>query len=174
MSAGRRRSGTNEQISKTHNLRGTQGDYTNKRPLGYGKDAVKNPQRLLASMIEAPEWMGEKEKEIFNQIRDVALVSDTAAMSDLIALNLMCMLNVQYEQVSEVIKEEGMVVTTFVKDNEVSKPHPLLSERSRTFVALRGLLTEFGMTPNSRRSVIKRDPDSPDTSEDETWDDLLN
>lgn len=174
MSARRRRSGTDEKKSKLHNLPGKQGNYTNIRPLGHGKDAVKNPPKLLANMVEAPEWMGEKEKQIFNQIRDVALISDTAAISDLIALNLMCMLNVQYEQVSEVIKEEGMVVTTFVKDNEVSKPHPLLSERSRTFVALRGLLTEFGMTPNSRRSVIKRDPESPDTSEDETWDDLLN
>lgn len=134
-------------------------------------------QKVQAAGIESfptPKWMTDEEKELFGELRDTIVASGTATVTDAISLQMLTTQYSEYQMIHRIICEEGHVQSHENRDGVVNtKAHPLLSERARCFSNTRSLLTEFGMTPSSRRTVLKAEPDKADSPAEDEWDDIL-
>lgn len=158
---------------RRHSLPG-QHDSNKTKGLKHSKDAVKFAS-ISADMVEPPVWMSDAQAENFCFMRDSIVMLDIAAVSDRYSLELLCLQYAQFIDLTDTINEEGYMVAVETKDGHlVSKPHPLLTEKGRTYTALKQMLIEYGMTPNSRRSVLNRDPNAAEGTEEQDWDALLN
>lgn len=144
------------------------------KSLKFDKDAV-NHAKLSADMVKPSTWMSKSQAENFCFMRDSIVLLDIAAVSDRYSLELLCLQYAQFIDLTDTINTDGYMVAVEGKDGQLTtKPHPLLGEKGRTYTALKQMLTEYGMTPNSRRAVLKRDPNAAEGTEEQDWDDLLN
>lgn len=158
---------------RRHHLPGQQSANKTKG-LKFSEDAVKFPS-ISADMVEPPVWMSDAQAGNFCIMRDSIVTLDIAAVSDRYSLELLCLQYAQFIDLTDTINEDGYMVTSETKDGHlVSKPHPLLAEKARAYTALKQMLIEYGMTPNSRRSVLNRDPSAAAGTEEADWDALLN
>lgn len=165
--------GNNLEKRRLHDQPGRH-DANDKVGLQHGKDLPKLP-KLTADLISPPFWMKNEQIDQFNTMRDMVLFADVATYGDRIALEMLCTQYVFYLDVNNIVDTEGMTLMVEGKGGvELPKAHPLLGERSRGFTQLRQMMQEFGLTPSARRAVVKRDPDTPDNTEEEGWDDILN
>lgn len=165
---------TNKAKRRLHDMRGRAAgnDHQNLATRG---DAPTFP-RLNATDVQIPKWMSPKQVEAYKYMLHSVALMDIASVSDRTALEMLCDQYMSYLDLNEKIAEDGLMITvTDSKGRQTIKIHPLLGERGRAFTNLRGLLVEFGMTPNSRRAIMKRDGNTTgDVKEDAEWDDLLN
>lgn len=131
-------------------------------------------ESLDAGCIIPPRQLSKIQKQAFTQIRDIVIEMGIATISDRFALYTLCMIYASYTELNEQIAKDGLI-QEYDGDNgkTILKAHPLLSERSRVFVQLRQLLTEFGMTPNSRRALMQLNPNAAANNEDDAWDAAL-
>jgi P27 family predicted phage terminase small subunit len=119
--------------------------------------------------------MTDEEKEIFETLREAVVENNIATGTDRLALMMLATRYTEYMELCSIISKEGRILESINRHGEtVTRTHPLLVERSRCFSESKALLTEFGLTPNSRRAIIKADPAKVDSEEEELWDEVLN
>lgn len=167
--------GIDVKKQRLHSRRTERGD-RDKRPalLDHNPDKLVLPS-LTGETLTTPTWMNAQQREVFEDIRNHILMLDIAAISDKFSLEMLCTQYTQYVEICEIIFLEGYLVTvTSAKGETRTVIHPLIVEKNRLQGSIKALLTEFGMTPNSRRTVFKRDPEKADSKEEEGWDELLN
>jgi P27 family predicted phage terminase small subunit len=130
---------------------------------------------ISSDMIKVPSWMTDEEKAIFEDMRSNILMFDIASLSDKYSFELLCIQYTQYFSLSRIIAQEGYMVEVESNNGMVfRKPHPLLSERHRLYNSCSVLMKEFGMTPNTRRKVLRPDPEKPENEEENEWEEFLN
>lgn len=136
------------------------------------------PERIVdEDRVKLPKWLVKEGKEAiahFTFMRDLAFKTGAVGETDLAALGVLCQLYAQYHGLCDTIAEEGVIVNDVnSKGFPVTKINPLIAERGRVFSAMRQLMTEFGLTPNSRRNLNAIEEDEPADPEGETWDAVL-
>ena len=166
--------GHDKVVRKTHDVKGNHRDWNDRRGLQHHEDALVLEAASLAD-FPTPRWMTVEEKEVFEELRSLVVDANIAKKTDAIALRLLAQRYTAYVELCEAIREMGLIMENVSKDGNVRRTaNPLLSARDSAFNQSKGLLVEFGLTPSSRRTVLKADPDRPDNSEENEWDDLLN
>lgn len=127
--------------------------------------------------VAPPKWLvreGKEAVEHFMFMRGLAFRTGAVGETDLAALGVLCQLYAQYHGLCDTIAEEGVIINDVnPKGFPVTKINPLIAERGRVFSAMRQLMTEFGLTPNSRRNLNAIEEDEPADLEGETWDAVL-
>lgn len=127
--------------------------------------------------VAPPKWLVREGKEAityFKFMRRLAFRTGAVGETDLASLGILCQLYAQYHQLCDTIAEEGVIVSDVnCKGFPVTKVNPLIAERGRVFSAMRQLMTEFGLTPNSRRNLNAIAEDDPADPEGDNWDAVL-
>jgi P27 family predicted phage terminase small subunit len=168
--------GENLLKKKLHSLK-TQQTTGTRRRLQEQEGAQTHLSPLTADMLEVPAHLRGKPdfEKSFRQARDILLALDIATIGDLFSASLLCSAWAELEYLNFLIDQEGyMIEEMTAKGDVVRKINPLLAERMKVNGSLRQLLTQFGLTPSTRRHVFQRDPAKPKSQDDEEWDDLLN
>jgi P27 family predicted phage terminase small subunit len=160
-------------VRKRHNLTSAR-DWNTTRYLDSHKDALDIPDGAVED-FPVPKWMTPEEKELFKEFRAFIVKYNMAKGSDRHSLILLVSAYADYLEMSRKIREEGYTYDHVTKDGVVTKRlHPLIQVRSNILKDMRLYLLEFGLTPNSRRKVLKAEPDKTEDPEDAEWNDLLN
>jgi len=129
---------------------------------------------LNADMLEPPKWLNKEQAAYFINMRDKILDLDIAAVSDVFSLQLFLLQYVQFMDVQADIFNTGLLIEEVDKNgNPIQKANPLLAERGRLVSSIKSMMTEFGLTPNARRKVLKRAPKAATDPEEEEWDDFF-
>lgn len=133
------------------------------------------PGQLVCEEIVPPAWYDEIRSKCFLDMRNTVALSNIAAQTDKFSLYLLCSNYAEYMSMCETIANDGFMIDALTaKGEEIKKIHPLLAEKNRLYTNIKSMLTEFGLTPNSRRGVVKAEPDKVENPEEQAWDDLLN
>jgi P27 family predicted phage terminase small subunit len=166
--------GTDEKKNRLHHLKGHRNAATidATTTLHGARDQMEFPS---LDVFDPPEWMNRNQKKIFSSILNDILALDIAVTSDKLSVMSLCIEYTGYLDACEQLAIEGMVIIVIDRGgNEVRKPHPLLQERARRMEGVRKLMSDFGMTPNTRRLLKTRNADAPKDKEDEDWAKFMN
>lgn len=174
MAITRRVQGADLQRRKLHEEKGKNRSWNDRRGLADHKDKLN----LRGTHIEdfpTPKWMTEEEKEVFEELRDLVVHNNIAKQTDNYSLRMLATRYTEYVELCEAVKREGYIVEYTTNSGSVQrKANPLITARDNAFKDSKSLLVEFGLTPSSRRSVIKAEPEKADNSEEDEWDAILN
>lgn len=160
--------------TKLHHVRGHL-DNQKRRNLAHNPAAQKDLVELTADMVAMPSHYKSGMAKEFNRARDLIVSLEIATAGDSIAVSVLCTLLAELAQVNFLISKDDYIIEYVDRHGEVkTKLNPLLPERARLLNSIKPFLTEFGLTPNSRRRILQANPDKPETESDAEWDDLLN
>lgn len=162
------RRGPDTHRRKLHNIKGA-AEHNDLR-----KSGRNAPRYKAVTRLDPPKWMSQEEREIFLHIRNHVLGLNLVTTADVIAFEALCIHYSIYINISRQLSEEGLTTMEVDnKGNERIRIHPLVRVRSESYRSLFQLLTQFGLTPNSRRTVVAADPKAAEDGDEEEWDDLL-
>jgi phage terminase small subunit len=107
----------------------------------------------------------------YNEAREwVVGWRDIVGLTDRMATHQLLVVWVELLDMDRRVRAEGAVITEERANGSTTrKPHPLLAERARMRSQFKLLLGEFGLTPNSRRLILQRDPEEVVDGEDAAW-----
>ena len=125
---------------------------------------------LRAEDVLPPEGMPQGRIKHYRHAVEWVLQNENAVISDRMAVMELGRTWADLQQVAFLLEQDG--VSQSIEDrygNTRYIAHPLLSERNRLRNALKGLLREFGLTPDSRRTMTQADPEKEVDEEDAAW-----
>lgn len=120
------------------------------RPSRVRPDRAKAPP----GRPQAPEWLGEDEREAFEEIVDRLELVGIASEADDHIITLAAMRVVEVRTLSEAIASDGHSYTTINRDGqELVKKNPDVGSRDTAMKQLQSLLSSLGLSPSDRGRV---------------------
>lgn len=130
---------------------------------------------LTAADVPPPEGMPEGRIRHYRKAVDWLIAADVATIGDRMGITELARIWADIQQVNFLLEQDGLTQTTEDRlGNLKQTPHPLLSERGRLRTMFKSLLSEFGLTPNSRRMMLQADPKKEVDQEDAEWAALMS
>lgn len=115
----------------------------------------KEPQPAVVSETKpAPDWLDDGAKKEWGRL--VPLLSSHGVLTemDLDALTAYCVAWSTWKEATLQIRKFGMVIKT---KSAYPIPSPYIPIANKAMATMKGLMTEFGMTPSSRNRVARVD-----------------
>ena len=125
---------------------------------GKRKLSLDEPQPALLSGAQPPEWLDEEAKVEWQRLAPILERLGVFTETDTTALTAYCEAWATWKAATQKIRQFGMVIKGKDGDLPIVSPYVKIAEKS--FLQVKAMLIEFGMTPSSRARVQKQ----PDTT----------
>ncbi len=112
-----------------------------KRPLN------KNEPKPKPVAPKCPSWLDKEAKREWKRVAPELERLGLLTVVDGAALAAYCQAYARWKQAEEIIKREGMTVTT---ETGYVMPHPAVKIAEKSMQLIRAFCAEFGLTPSSR------------------------
>ena len=162
--------------TKLHSIKGdSQRGVNARRSLLYDERAQDPNPPLTEEDVQIPEDMPPGMRKPFKEALARLIALDIATQNDAMSVAMLCETWAELRYVSFLINAEGYMIEEENAKGEIrQRANPLLNERSKLRTFLKTLLTQFGLTPSTRKNVFARDPEKPKDTEDEVWRDFFS
>jgi P27 family predicted phage terminase small subunit len=108
-----------------------------------------------------PTSISPKAKTFMKNLLGVLGEKSINTKLDSAAISLIAHTYDNYINATEILKKEGLVITSFTAAGENPKAHPAVKIQLDAQIQLTRLLIEFGLTPKSRKDVVSVKVDTP-------------
>ena len=125
----------------------------------------KNEPKPKADNVKMPPGLSDEAKKHWKLVSKQLLSAGLLTNLDVFALQMYCEAFARWSHANEQIQKYGPVVKT---PNGFPTQSPFLQIANKAFDQMKGMLTEFGMTPSSRSKVHAGEVDKPK----DPWDDF--
>jgi P27 family predicted phage terminase small subunit len=127
-----------------------------------GKRAIATDEptpALVDETHEPPAWLDESAKAEWRRVAPILSRNGLLTEMDLDALTAYCHAWCVWKDANAKIKQFGMVIKS---PNGYPIPSPYLPIANKAMLHMKGLMSEFGMTPSARTHVARaKDPAAP-------------
>lgn len=125
----------------------------------YRKDRHSDlSEGLSVSKPKCPSYLPAKARTAFKELRDI-LADDMKVLTqaDRWALEMLCDAWNDYREAQRIVAKEGAFYDTYTNEGApMKRPHPAVADRNDAWRRVKSMLSEFGLTPASRTSVVKQ------------------
>lgn len=119
------------------------------------------PQFSLITKVEAPEWMGDLAKTMWETIMPELLANKILTVPDLHNVESFCMAYQRWRQAEAIVDKEGVVISTTHGDG---KKHPALTVVNESKTQMMKLGCLLGLDPSSRTRLRGKADDKNPTN----------
>lgn len=121
-----------------------------------GKRAINKQEPMFSSDLpQPPQYLNERAKEIFCELRDEIDQMGYASRSHARALGLVATRLEEVEHCAAVLDQSGYYYETTTEWGETIKHiRPEVSIRQKSLLHAHSLLAEFGLTPSSASRIV--------------------
>lgn len=122
-----------------------------KRPINRGPD-------FKSGAPECPAWLPEDARDEWARITEELVRLGVLALVDMPALSAYCGAWYLYKRAMDDIQKNGLTLANHTKYGTVHKKNPAVNVADRAMMQIRGLGSEFGLTPASRGKIGTKPP----------------